>query len=94
MADFPIPAMPPRDLASAVRAGWAEGRVVLCGACVAAGVATAAGDAAIDAWRVLRAGDFVGWAIGLIVGTLASSARRVAARATWLDELDDGASCI
>jgi len=91
-AERPTPAIPPNDLLSAVRFGWAEGRALGSAEWTGIGLAIGAGEAAVAAGRTLRAGLPVGMARGLMVGTGDGRARRVDAWATCVLVPEDGTS--
>jgi hypothetical protein len=76
----------------AVLAGRGVGRDAGLSEATAIALATAAGETAVGASRVLRAGLRVGEALGLMVGTGETAARRVAARAICICVPAEGAS--
>ena len=90
--DCPTPAVPLNPFASAVRAGSADGLLVVRVVGDAAGAAFATVEAAISAAFSERAGEFVGRTLGLIVGSLDVCARKVCARASSVDGDLEGTS--
>jgi hypothetical protein len=73
--DCPTPAVPLKPFASAVRAGSAEGLLVVRVVAEAAGAAFATVEAAMSAMFSERDGEFVGRDEGLIVGSFDVCAR-------------------
>ena len=80
--DCPTPAVPLNALVSALRAGSAEGLLVVRPDSAAAGAAIATGEAARSAERIVRVGEFVGRDVGVMVGVSEAVARLEGARAS------------
>ena len=82
LADWPTPAVPLNALVNALRAGSADGLLVVRLDSAAAGAAIATGEAAKSADRNVRVGELVGRDVGVIVGTSEEVARLDGARAS------------